>query len=334
MVLPVLNRYSSGHALRLLRRRPPRVRDHPPGHPGAVDQLPGHGRVLRHRLEHRRRLLLAPGRAAAPAHPVPVQQRAGRLRRALPVPARRRQRRVLVAVLAADAAPRSTSTSAGTACPTRRSPPRGRASRARDAVLRAARREPRGVAGCRHQRPARPRRSCRSSRRSSSPSGTRRTTRRTSSATTPPARSRSSTGSSTTRPSTASAAITSPTSPARAARRLRHAAGGVPRRRTGDSTSPPAVERGELGNSIAHGWSPHGAHHVRLTLAAGRDQGGHLPPRLLGEPARREVRVARRRQQGAASSRSSSTGCDPQTVRRGLRGPRRVLGRTCSASCA
>jgi cellobiose phosphorylase len=32
---------------------------------------------------------------------------------------------------------------------------------------------------------------------------------------------------------------------------------------------PAAVERGELGNSIAHGWSPHGAHHVKLTLAPG-----------------------------------------------------------------
>ena len=32
---------------------------------------------------------------------------------------------------------------------------------------------------------------------------------------------------------------------------------------------PLGVERGELGNSIAHGWSPHGAHHVRLTLQPG-----------------------------------------------------------------
>jgi cellobiose phosphorylase len=32
---------------------------------------------------------------------------------------------------------------------------------------------------------------------------------------------------------------------------------------------PLGVERGELTNSIAHGWSPHGAHHVRLTLAPG-----------------------------------------------------------------
>jgi cellobiose phosphorylase len=32
---------------------------------------------------------------------------------------------------------------------------------------------------------------------------------------------------------------------------------------------PVGVERGELTNSIAHGWSPHGAHHVRLTLEPG-----------------------------------------------------------------
>jgi cellobiose phosphorylase len=32
---------------------------------------------------------------------------------------------------------------------------------------------------------------------------------------------------------------------------------------------PLRVERGELTNSIAHGWSPHGAHHVRLTLEPG-----------------------------------------------------------------
>jgi cellobiose phosphorylase len=32
---------------------------------------------------------------------------------------------------------------------------------------------------------------------------------------------------------------------------------------------PAAVERGESFNSVAHGWSPHGSHHVRLTLAPG-----------------------------------------------------------------
>jgi cellobiose phosphorylase len=33
--------------------------------------------------------------------------------------------------------------------------------------------------------------------------------------------------------------------------------------------APAGVERGELTNSIAHGWSPHGAHHVRLSLEPG-----------------------------------------------------------------
>jgi cellobiose phosphorylase len=32
---------------------------------------------------------------------------------------------------------------------------------------------------------------------------------------------------------------------------------------------PVGVERGKLTNSVAHGWSPHGAHHVRLTLEPG-----------------------------------------------------------------
>ena len=32
---------------------------------------------------------------------------------------------------------------------------------------------------------------------------------------------------------------------------------------------PLGVARGKLGNSVAHGWSPHGAHHVRLTLEPG-----------------------------------------------------------------
>ncbi len=35
---------------------------------------------------------------------------------------------------------------------------------------------------------------------------------------------------------------------------------------------PLGVERGELSNSLAHGWSPHGAHHVRLTLEPGEEK--------------------------------------------------------------
>ena len=85
----------------------------------------------------------------------------------------------------------------------------------RDPVLRAARREPRGLAGPGHQRAASRRPGSLSSARSSSASGMPTTTPPTSSATTPSARSRSRTASSTTRPSTASGATTSPSSPAR-----------------------------------------------------------------------------------------------------------------------
>jgi cellobiose phosphorylase len=35
---------------------------------------------------------------------------------------------------------------------------------------------------------------------------------------------------------------------------------------------PLAVERGESSNSIAHGWAPHGSHHVRITLAPGESR--------------------------------------------------------------
>ena len=82
-------------ALRTFRRRASRVRHHPARHAAAVDQLPGHGRVLRHHLEHGRRLLVLSRRPAAPADPVPLQQRAARPRRPVPLPARRRLGRVL-----------------------------------------------------------------------------------------------------------------------------------------------------------------------------------------------------------------------------------------------
>ena len=133
---------------------------------------------------------------------------------------------------------------------------------------RSARRSRSGGCGSATSGTSRP--GCRCSPRSSSACGTRRTTRRTSSATTRPARSRSrSTASSTTRPSTGNGAITSPTSPApsrwpgstRSGRRSSAPYRGWDR--------PLAVERGESGDSIAHGWPPLGSHHVRLTLAPG-----------------------------------------------------------------
>jgi putative flippase GtrA len=64
-------------ALRPLRRRSPRIRDNPAGHPRAVDQLPGHGCLFRHHLEYGGRLLVLSGCPDAPDHPVPLQQRPG-----------------------------------------------------------------------------------------------------------------------------------------------------------------------------------------------------------------------------------------------------------------
>ena len=60
--------------------------------------------LLRARLEHGRRVLLLPRRAAAAADPLPLQQRPARRRRPLPVPPRRRHRRLLEPRLAADPA--------------------------------------------------------------------------------------------------------------------------------------------------------------------------------------------------------------------------------------
>ena len=126
-----------------------------PDTPLPVDQLPGHGGVLRHHLEHGRRLLLLPRRAAAPPDPLPLQQRA-------------RRRRAGATSTCATTRPASSGRPRWQ--PTQhdarrlRVPPRPRlhddqlgASKGiarRDAVLRAARREPRGLAGPRHQRPA------------------------------------------------------------------------------------------------------------------------------------------------------------------------------------
>ncbi len=92
-----------------------------PETPAALDQLPGHRGLLRHHLQHRRRLFVLPRRAAAPLDPLPLQQRPLRPRGPLPVPAGRLDRRVLVAVVAADADATSRLTSAATACPTRSS---------------------------------------------------------------------------------------------------------------------------------------------------------------------------------------------------------------------
>ena len=69
-----------------------------------MDQLPRHRGLLRDHLQHGRRLLLLPRRPPAAPDPLPLQQRAARPRRPLPVPAGRRDRRRLEPHLAAHAA--------------------------------------------------------------------------------------------------------------------------------------------------------------------------------------------------------------------------------------
>ena len=113
------------------------------------------------------------------------------------------------------------------------------------------------------------RRSFRRSPPSSSACGTRRTTPPTFSATSIPARWRWRTALSITRRNTASAAITSPTLPARSRARgsTRSARHFWAAYRGWDK--PAAVEAGQLTNSIAHGWSPMGAHQVKFDLGPG-----------------------------------------------------------------
>ena len=165
-------------------------------------------------LQHRRRLLLLPRRAPAPADALSLQQRAVRCRRALPLPPRQRHRQVLVAVLAADAH------QAGQI----RMPPRHglyhhrfelQQDRSANLLLRAAGRDAGNLEILGDQPPQKSRPGFRFFPASSSVSGTRRTTPPISSATSAPARSRSWTASSITRPSIASAAIISRISPAR-----------------------------------------------------------------------------------------------------------------------
>ena len=252
-------------AVRPLRRRAPRVRHHAPGHAAALDQLPGHRGVLRHHLEHRRRLLLLPRRPAAPPDALPLQQRPRPTRggRYFYVrddatgdywspswqPTRSRPRRRTSAGTAW-ATPRISSARAGIRAETLYFVPLGETAR--------------GVAAARDQRALRRRRSCRSSPSSSSACGTPRTTRRTSSATSPPARSRSVDG------------VDLPQDRVpRAARPLRvlrllGAAGRAStpsaRRssaRTAAGTSRRWSSAGASGDSVAHGWAPIGSHHVR-----------------------------------------------------------------------
>ncbi len=57
--------------------------------------------------------------------------------------------------------------------------------------------------------------------------------------------------------------------------------------------SPATVEAGQLTNSIAHGWSPIGAHQVKLDLAPGETRQIVFVLGYHENPGRREVRSAR-----------------------------------------
>ena len=217
-----------------------------------------------------------------------------RHRRPFPLPARRRDRRVLVAVVAAGPS-RSRATIAAAMASVTPSSSRGEHGIETESLVpRASRRGPRDVAGADHERSRRPPRASRCSAPSSSACGTRGTTRPTSSATCRPARCEVPDG-----------VIFHTTEYRerreplrllrllRGARRLRHAARRLPRARTAGGTTRRRWRRGSRRNSIAHGWAPIGSHHVRARARPGRDPRGRLRARLRGEPAGREVRPAR-----------------------------------------
>ena len=88
---------------------------------------------------------------------------------------------------------------------------------------------------------------------------------------------------------------------------------------------PLAVERGHTSDSIAHGWSPHGAHHVRIALEPGATKEVIF---LLGyweNPRDAKFAAPGHHQQdaGQAGHRALAATGDRQ---RGLRGPQRALG--------
>ena len=86
-----------------------------------MDQLPGQRGVLRDHLEHRRWVLLLPGRPAPTADALPVQQRTDRHRRPLPLPPRPGERRATGPRRGSRCERISRTTGAGTAWGTRSS---------------------------------------------------------------------------------------------------------------------------------------------------------------------------------------------------------------------
>ena len=256
-------------ALRPFRRQPPRVRHHPPGYAVAVDQLPGHRST---------------SSASSRIRPAATRcYRDARLRRLTRyrynnVPADSGGRYLYLRdndSAATTGRPRgsrpsgtSTITSAGTGSPTPRSSPPICGIRA-ETLYFVPPGETLEVWRLRlTQRPASPP-GYPCSRRWSSACGTRRTTRPTSSAT-------YSTGE-----VEVDGGVIYHTTEYRE-RRDHFAYFACSEPLAGFDTQretflgayrgwdrPAVVERGESGDSIAHGWSPHGSHHVRLALAPG-----------------------------------------------------------------
>ena len=246
------------------------VRHHAAGHAAPVDQLPGQRGVLRDHLQHRRRLLVLPRRPAAPADPLPLQQRPARRRRPLPLRPRRRDRGLLDADLAADACgPRRLPLPARARLHGHRLAPRRRSRWRRRTSCRSARRSRSG--GRRSPTTARRPPACRCSARSSSASGTPWTTPPTSSATSRSARSRwwPTRASSTTRTEYRERrnhfAYFACSAPLAGFDTQREAFLGPYR----GWDRPLVVERGRSADSIAHGWPPCGSHHVDLELGPG-----------------------------------------------------------------
>ena len=298
-----------------------------PGHAVPVDQLPRHRQLLRHRLEHGGRLLLLPRRPAAPAHPVPLQQRADR--RGRPLPLRPDDgRRVLVAVVAAHAGRldafecrhglvhddqpaqagrrvEHAATSCRGATPPRSggSPSRTTATPGRAVSLllgrvlpvERLRRHDQLPAQLQHRR-GRGRRRARSI----------------------------------TRPSTASGATTSPSSPARARWPGSTPTGRPSSASTGDSTSPLG---GRARRARATRSRTAGRRTARTTSGSPWQPGEEKTSSSCSATWRTRATTSGSSPGVINKARAgrSSTALDPQTVRDGARGAPRPLGTTCSA---
>ncbi len=97
---------------------------------------------------------------------------------------------------------------------------------------------------------------------------------------------------------------------------------------------PLAVERGKLSNSVAHGWAPIGAHHVKLQLGPDETQADHFRSWATTRIRRSRSsirRIRRRQQEDGKTGYRQVPGLRPR--RRGVRKAAPVLERVCSAFC-